>query len=675
MNKSIESSVINVLLRIIFFIVYYIFLIGCGFALFWLALKVTGWVFFDFLPSCDSINIRALLIGLFSFLVMWGVVGLFAIYLIKPIFSFTKNENPDRVEIYENDAPLLFKCLIDLAKETGCKRPKHVYLTTDVNACVFYNTSFWSIFFPVRKNLEIGLGLFQATDIEEVRSIIGHEFGHFTQGSMKVGSTVYVVNSILHNLVFEKDFFEEWLDELCTSDTSGWIRAWGSITRGITNIVKRMNVQVYKFVQRAYMGLSRQMEYDADNISAGTVGKDAFISAICKVEVLAQFHILYERFLQSLMSQGKTIGDYWTGYDIVKKQIAKDYSYTFNEKVLIDKPITQEAFPSKITFENVWDSHPDILKRLENVAICQKHSKTEGKSSWTLIPVDLKRKLSLHRLNQIAEELEGKLEKISEEDFESWVKTEIETFFIPLNLKPFLDREIIYFEEFGENNFETVENPFTEENAAILSEYETSINDWNLMNAFVNRQVEARHFTYNGSSYKVSNAPLEEHKSYTLALQEKAKRIDAQVFKYLLQQNENKNDIRYAYHCVFASSYVLPNVNQFAEHRDALVSKWNSTGGHTEDDFKSFLSAVNDMMDALKNFIKDNIDWQLLATVMNEDEIKEIQDFVEASRLSDYVGTEAVNQQFGFINKIGNSYQYMSRLGKHIIVQEAKKVV
>ena len=139
---------------------------------------------------------------------IWCLAGMFGLYLIKPLFSFKKNENPERVEVTQADCPELFAIIYDLADSVKCKRPKHVYLTTDVNACVFYDTSFWSIIFPVRKNLEIGLGLFEGTSTEELKSILAHEFGHFSQNSMKVGSTVYVTNSVLSDLIYGEDWWD-----------------------------------------------------------------------------------------------------------------------------------------------------------------------------------------------------------------------------------------------------------------------------------------------------------------------------------------------------------------------------------------------------------------------------------------------------------------------------------
>jgi Zn-dependent protease with chaperone function len=116
-------------------------------------------------------------------------LGISVIYfLIKFIFVRSKDENASRVEITENQQPRLFAFIRQLSKETHTPFPKKIFISPDFNACVFYNSGFRSMFLPVRKNLEIGLGLVNSINASELKAVIAHEFGHFSQRSMKLGS-------------------------------------------------------------------------------------------------------------------------------------------------------------------------------------------------------------------------------------------------------------------------------------------------------------------------------------------------------------------------------------------------------------------------------------------------------------------------------------------------------
>ena len=65
-------------------------------------------------------------------------------------------------------------------------------------------------FLPTPKNLQIGLGLLNVLNLSEFKAVLAHEFGHFTQKSMRVGSYVYIANRFMIDMVAGRD----WLDDL-----------------------------------------------------------------------------------------------------------------------------------------------------------------------------------------------------------------------------------------------------------------------------------------------------------------------------------------------------------------------------------------------------------------------------------------------------------------------------
>ena len=190
-ENRIRKEASTVLGRVILFLVYYIMLILIGISLFVAAFGIT-WLLLGLLSELHSINGRLLLWGGILWLAMWWFCLQIAWYLVKPLFSIHRASNENRREIYRSDCPELFSVIEDIASKTGNKMPKHVYLSAELNACVFYNsTSIWSIFLPTRKNLMVGIGLLQGMGKDELRAILAHEFGHFSQQTMKVGSITY----------------------------------------------------------------------------------------------------------------------------------------------------------------------------------------------------------------------------------------------------------------------------------------------------------------------------------------------------------------------------------------------------------------------------------------------------------------------------------------------------
>ena len=49
----------------------------------------------------------------------------------------------------------LFSLIEEIVVKVNTDFPKKIYLSTEVNAAVFYDSSFWSMFFPIKKNLLI----------------------------------------------------------------------------------------------------------------------------------------------------------------------------------------------------------------------------------------------------------------------------------------------------------------------------------------------------------------------------------------------------------------------------------------------------------------------------------------------------------------------------------------
>lgn len=506
-GQNIKSAVINELLRIGCFLLYYLLLIALGVIIVIGSFWGSYHLIIDVLPEVGSG--RAIILIIMSVIGLCLLAIMLGIYLIKPLFAFKKNHNETRVEVFETECPDLFAMIRDVAGKTGCKMPKHVYLSPDVNACVFYDTSFWSIFFPIKKNLEIGLGLFDGTSVEEVKSIIAHEFGHFSQNSMKVGSTVYVTNTVLHDLIYAEDFWDRFVDKWCLSDTGG-IRFFGVLTRGLTNIIKRLTFYVYKFVQKGYLKLSRYMEYDADNIACQCVGSDNFVSAMCKIDSLSNKDGLYKHLLSNLIDEKKIVANYFIGKRIVANIIPnKDMPVLQYDEQLI-KPIRTFEIESRVKVEDVWSSHPSLEDRLDNARAqhCPATVSRNPIPAWSLIPDVILERVSTNYTSFIRKNVDGEISYISDEQLKEWMQKEVSENFMDDRLRPFFGKNIIQFDVDKEVEMPT-ESPLTESNARKIAEFSALLNDWSILNQVNLGQIEAREVLVDGKVYSKKKLPIE----------------------------------------------------------------------------------------------------------------------------------------------------------------------
>lgn len=670
--SPIKSAVTDELFRICCFLFYYIILIGIGAAILVGAFWASFHLITDVLPAAR--NIRVMIFIVMTVIGICLLALMLGIYLIKPLFSFHKNTKETRVEVFESECPELFEMIKDIAKKTQCKMPKHVYLSPDVNACVFYDTSFWSIFFPIGKNLEIGLGLFDGTSIEEVKSIIAHEFGHFSQNSMKVGSTVYVTNTVLYNLILTDDFWNKWLNKWCISNTglTGLTCCFGVLTRWLTNLIKHLTTCVYRFVQKGYLKLSRYMEYDADSIACQCVGTDTFISALCKIEVLANKDNLYRQMLSSLVNEQKMVSNYFVGKEIASRLIPNKEIPQLTFEFELKEPVRTYKVDSRIRVEDIWASHPSLEDRITNarstnIALT---SNTKPISSWILIPQDISEKVSTLFTSTIRNNVEDTLTYISDEQFTEWIAKEIEENFIDERLRPFFGNSIFEFDL--DNLTETpIEYPFNDENALKIAEFYTRIADWRLLNQIKNKEIEAKEVQVDGIVYKCNDIPFEKFKIELDIIHEKVVKIYTDIYSYVFNKcDENKRE---SYRNAFFSLFYIQQIRRellpplFA-HRDNLLNELNRVTRRDEDEYKQLCSWVVDYEQHLKKVLSElDLDW-IAATIDAEDYIRKLKEYLNSDHNThSQIDTDAINEMFHITESLSNVQEMIFNLAKRFI--------
>jgi Zn-dependent protease with chaperone function len=206
--------------------------------------------------------------------------GLLFLYLLKGLFKRSQVGGDWMVEIQPREQPELFDFIYRVCAETGAPRPHKVYLTPEVNAAVFYHASFLSLILPTRKNLLIGLGLVNMVNLSEFKAVLAHEFGHFSQKSMKLGSYVYVANKVLADIVYGRDFLDEMLRQAKGTDIRIAIFVWTFL--GVLWVLRKILEGVFKAINIFNSSLSRQMEFNADRVAVSVAGSDVIVTTLLR---------------------------------------------------------------------------------------------------------------------------------------------------------------------------------------------------------------------------------------------------------------------------------------------------------------------------------------------------------------------------------------------------------
>jgi Zn-dependent protease with chaperone function len=338
--------------------------------------------------SVGAFFIVALRVSWITIVIGLGLVALgvmFFIFTIKFIFATTNEYEPLEIQIYEKDQPMLFDFIRKLSKEVGTDFPRKIFLVPEVNASVSYNSSFWSMFLPVRKNLRIGLGLVNTLNLGEFKATIAHEFGHFSQRSMKTGSYVYTMNKIIYNLVYQRDKFDSTLDEWAA--TGGWFGIFASITGVCVNGVRSILHTSYNKLNVTYRALSREMEYHADLVACSVAGNDAIVNTLRKLDFGDSSYQAAIGGLNNMARKKKQkVSDIYKFHAKTMTRLASANKLSMKNglPVITLEDLDKNVNKSRIVMKDQWASHPSREEREKSINRVSIQSPVSEDSAWAI---------------------------------------------------------------------------------------------------------------------------------------------------------------------------------------------------------------------------------------------------------------------------------------------------
>lgn len=495
-SKNFKSKAIAAVLSIVLFLIAYLVLIA-------LAIGITfglGYAGVAIIALKPSLTTLVLGVGVISI----GVIIL--IFLVKFIFTRNKTDLSGYIEITEQDEPELFLFIKSIVKEVKTDFPNKVFFSSQVNASVFYNSSFWSMFLPVKKNLHIGLGLMNSTTVDEFKCILAHEFGHFSQRSMKIGSYVYNVNYILHNMLYDNDSYNNLIRRW--ANVSGYFSFFSVISIKITNGIQWLLRKVYNVVNLSYMALSREMEFHADEIAVRIAGSEALTTSLLRAELAT--HSL-NRVFDFYTTQ---INDNISPENIFSKQ-----SYIMNYLGELNKlPITNNLpqvslkeknrfDKSKIDFGNQWSSHPSDFERINRAnQLNIINTETNNANACTLLTnsEEMQRKVTAFIISRI--EYPGVINTENAEAFKVKFDAMMKESIYPLKYNSYYDNseEIIIDTQLSDFTLKNIneETLFSDKNIDMVYSYISVKNDLETLKNIENGTLNVKSFYYDGIRYE-----------------------------------------------------------------------------------------------------------------------------------------------------------------------------
>jgi Zn-dependent protease with chaperone function len=587
-SPAFRQQVRKVIGAIMLFVIVYLLLVLAAVAL----AIACGWLGIFLILHLSNFAILLVALGIIG-------VGISVIYfLIKFIFAVARDENSTRTEITEAEQPRLFAFIRQLAQETQTPFPKKVYLSPDVNACVFYNSSFWSMFLPVRKNLEIGLGLVNSINISEFKAVVAHEFGHFSQKSMKLGSFTYNVNRVIYNMLFENKDYTAFLQSWGNLHT--YLRIFAGITVKIANSIQWLLRGMYKVINRSYLGLSREMEFHADAVAASVSGGNNLVSALSRVEVAGSCYNTVLKDANDQLKERKIARNIYPNQLTVFRSLAAEYRLPLRHGLPEVSYSFIESFSrSRINYKDQWASHPTLPERAASLDRLAIHAAPDESSAWLLFDqVETLQETitgSLYR----SVTFEGPAQPYNASEFEERYLRNKTSYALPVIYKGFYDGRYIDIKDW---NIDTLadapasafgfDHLFNEENCGLNAAIISNRNDVEILKAIRDKKIAITSYDFDGKKHRAADCD-------TLIAQLQ-KEIDAQLSR---QQELDKA----------AFLFFLRQPNTDTDRLKANYRRFRAQGIRNEE----FVTIVNKLLKRLNPFYTGKISLAQVRTILD----------------------------------------------------------
>lgn len=433
---------------------------------------------------------------------------LISYFLIKFLFKKHINDRNHLTEITKKDEPELFAMINDIVLQTGTDFPKKVYLSYDVNASVFYDSSFWSMFLPIKKNLTIGIGLVNTCTKQELKAILAHEFGHFSQRSMKVGSYVYNVNQIIFNLVNDDESYRNTIQGW--ANASGYFALFAGLAIKITEGIKWILAKMYSFVNIRHLALSREMEFHADEVAANIAGSLALEESLLRMDLADNSYNSVINFYEEKIKENKASKNIYREQAFVMSFLAKESDLDIKYDLPVVKLSESGLFnKSKLVIENQWASHPSTEDRVAKLR------QLNIKKNADNIPA----KVLFKNFEETEEKLTAKLfcniqfENKSDLEFENFT-SEFETSYNKDTFDKIFNN---YYDNKNPDRFDvdtsvpssselTFDQLFGKDKVEIAYNLIALQNDKTTLEAISKKELAIKTFDYDGTKYKAADA-------------------------------------------------------------------------------------------------------------------------------------------------------------------------
>lgn len=207
-----------------------------------------------------------------SYFPVLGIAGIYLLWeMIRSLhFKSTIPVNYEKISI--ESYSVLHESVISVTNDLNMGLPDAVYVTEGIDAAVFCRPTMLSVFKRPKQELVIGKLLLDILSENELKTILYHEFGHYSKGSLGKKIPTYMVAQ------FSKSF---------TAVKKMKQGMWNNMINSQIALFSYFAFWICTNIDGHYKHLSQYEEYAADDVARNHVGDTMLAVVLVKMAVLS----------------------------------------------------------------------------------------------------------------------------------------------------------------------------------------------------------------------------------------------------------------------------------------------------------------------------------------------------------------------------------------------------
>ena len=355
---------------------------------------------------------------------------------------------------------------------------------------------------------------------------------------MKVGSYVYNVNQIIFNMLYDNEGYDRAIQNW--ANASGYFAIFVIVAVKIVQGIQWILRKLYEFVNKNYLGLSREMEFHADEIAANVTGFEPLKNSLLRMNISDYSFNQVMSYYEAKISENTKSKNVFAEQTFLLSYFAQQ-----DDLPLVDglPKVTLEDLnkfnKSKLVIKDQWASHPSTEERIEYLE----------KTELTSEVIDTSLAMSLFENSQeLQEQLTEKMfSEVKYEEspathtlaqFQTDFRTEFEKNVFSKRFNGYYnDKNPIAFDvnNVGQDDLPpSFEVLFDDDTVNEVYEALALENDISILQQMADGAVKIKTFDYDGKKYKRKEAGelVKNLQGQLDALTEKIKQNDIAIFQF-----------------------------------------------------------------------------------------------------------------------------------------------